>query len=77
VLAGNSGWVQGCAFAPDGSLLATISRDGTVRLWDTVDGRSRCALRVAGSLFGVAWHPDGGLLSLAGGAGVYLLAFRP
>ena len=41
-LTGHTNWVTGCAFGtrPDGTLiLATTSRDNTVRLWDPESGR--------------------------------------
>jgi hypothetical protein len=47
-----------------------------VRLWQVATGRCHCALRVAGPLFGVAWHPGGALLCAIGGAGVYLFIYR-
>ena len=77
VLTGHLSWVEGCAFSPDGALLATTSRDRTIRLWDTRSHACRCALRVAGPLLGVAWHPTGALLCAAGGAGTYMLTYLP
>jgi WD40 repeat protein len=34
-LSGHGGWVQSCAWAPDGSRIVSGGNDGTVRLWDT------------------------------------------
>jgi hypothetical protein len=31
--------VTGCTFSPDGALLATVSNDGIVRLWQVTSGR--------------------------------------
>jgi WD40 repeat protein len=77
VLTGHSSWVERCAFSPDGALLATASRDGTVRLWHVATRRCQCALRVAGPLIGVAWHPSGTRLCATGGAGTYMLSYLP
>jgi WD40 repeat protein len=77
VLTGHASWVNQCAFSPDGTLLATSGRDGTVRLWQVPRGRAHCALRVAGSLTGLAWHPAGTLICAVGGAGVYMLTYQP
>ncbi|HSV65669.1 MAG TPA: DUF4062 domain-containing protein [Mycobacteriales bacterium] len=77
VLTGHTARVRHCAFSPDGTLLATTSRDGTVRLWQVTTINCHCALRVAGALLGIAWHPSGTMLCTTGGAGTYLLSYLP
>ncbi len=77
ILYGHASWIEACAFSPDGALLATASRDHTVRLWQVATGRCHCALRVASPHTCIAWHPSGRLLCAVGGAGIYLLAYLP
>uniref|UniRef100_UPI002AD5569E DUF4062 domain-containing protein n=1 Tax=Frankia sp. Cr1 TaxID=3073931 RepID=UPI002AD5569E len=60
----HNGWVFGCVFSPDGTLLATASGDRMVRLWDVAagtertvfDGHTDKALRCV-------FSPDGALLA--------------
>jgi WD40 repeat protein/predicted Ser/Thr protein kinase len=66
-LKGHHDFTSGLAFSPDGSLLATGSMDGTIRLWRTSDGAA------AGLLPGhleettdVAFSPDGRTLASVG-----------
>jgi len=77
VLTSHTSCVLACAFSPDGALLATASIDQTVRLWQVATGRCHCALRLAGPVLGIAWHPTASLLCAVGGAGVYLLTYQP
>ncbi len=61
---GHTGGVTNCAFSPDGSLLATVSDDGTARIWRVTDGTEVAVLvGHAGGLWGCAFSPDGTLLA--------------
>lgn len=52
-LQGHQGWVTKVAWSDDGQMLASVSHDGTVRLWDTrsgeclhvLKGKDQCAIR--------------------------------
>lgn len=44
-LEGHAGTIGTLAFSPDGKLLASGSRDSTVRLWDTATGACKQTLR--------------------------------
>jgi WD40 repeat protein len=62
--------VYAVAWSPDGGLLATVSEDGTARVWDAVTGATRSTLSGhGGAVQAVAWSPDGGLLATASGDG--------
>ncbi|PRY39739.1 hypothetical protein [Umezawaea tangerina] len=68
-LVGHTDGVLAAVFAPGGTLLATASLDGTVRLWDLRTATSSATVEVgAGNLFAAAFSPDGRTLAVAGEA---------
>ncbi len=68
-LFGHTGAVTGAAFSPDGSLLATASRDGTVRIWDPRDGTELRAIREGAPVTAVAFSPNGRQVATGDGNG--------
>jgi tricorn protease-like protein len=58
--------VSKAAFSPDSRVLATCSRDHTVRLWQVDGGTCRELRGHTDEVFAVAFHPDGRRLATGG-----------
>ena len=74
LLSGHQEDVQAIAYAPDGKMLASGSKDATVRLWDAKTGRFLPKLR--GHYWGVetvVFAPDGKTVASGDGTGRILL----
>lgn len=73
-LTGHTGHVKGAAFSPNGRLLASVSADTTVKVWDT-SNLAEDVYEVAtlkghtGSVEGVAFSPDNRTLATASADG--------
>jgi WD40 repeat protein len=64
------GAIYDVAFAPDDSIVATASADGTVRLWAPRTGRQDVVLRHDGVVWDVDFSPDGSKLASASPLGI-------
>ncbi|MGW1619130.1 WD40 repeat domain-containing protein [Streptomyces sp. NPDC002172] len=70
----HAGRVRAVAIAPDGTWLATIGDDRTVRIWSTAGLRAVAVARTDGDLFSCVWG-EAHELVVEGRQGVYLFAF--
>ncbi len=73
VMLGHRDGITGVAFLPDGSRCVSVSRDGTLRLWDWAAGQELLHIETQTSgLLCVAVAPDGRTLATGDGQGICL-----
>ena len=66
-LTGHTNWVESVAFSPDGTRIATGSKDLTVKLWDAATGEETRMFRGrTGPVTSVAFSPDGTRIASGG-----------
>jgi WD40 repeat protein len=79
---GHSDMIGQVAVAPDGRRIASVSRDGTLRIWDPVSGVGTVRFTVPAAadeavpawLTGLAWHPAGDQMAVGSVNGnIYLI----
>ena len=58
ILEGHSDSVTSVAFSPDGKLVASVSHDETVRLWNSATGAALQTLDVGGSIWTLTFSSD-------------------
>ena len=64
--AGHSDAVYSVAFSPNGRMLASGSKDDTIRLWNAHTGAHLKEFRHGGDVHSVAFSPDGSMLASGG-----------
>ncbi|MEM7248129.1 MAG: protein kinase [Acidobacteriota bacterium] len=72
-LPGHEGLIWKVAFSIDGTLLASVSSDRTVRVWNIATGESRTLRGHVDKVHALAWSPDGRLLATGGADDTILL----
>ena len=65
-LTGHSGIVWSVTFSPDGEMLASVSSDGTARIWDWRSGELLKTLDFPDQVGSVSFSPDGQMLAVGG-----------
>ncbi|MCX6924382.1 MAG: WD40 repeat domain-containing serine/threonine-protein kinase, partial [Verrucomicrobia bacterium] len=73
-LRGHAGWVRALCFSPDGSLLASWSKDRTLRLWETRSGNPQGVFETDGD--DPRFLPDGQTLIIGDTKAVRFLEVR-
>jgi WD40 repeat protein/transcriptional regulator with XRE-family HTH domain len=70
-LTGHRNWIMGLAFSPDGSRLASTSKDGSIKVWSLAPGGELTTVASPGTVFGtrIASSPDGKQFLTNGGDG--------
>lgn len=67
---GHEGLIHSIAFSSDGSIMATASFDGNVKLWNFASGKESQILKGTSQVTGVAFNKDGTIVATGSADGV-------